>query len=535
MNGEPSLYWILPGRPPERGAAPATVGAKAYHLMRLAALNLPVPPGFVLGTGLCRRIMDDDPIAEHAIRELLREGVAHLEEATRRTFGSRRRPLLVSVRSGAAVSMPGMMQTVANVGLTEQSVRGLIRMTGNPRLAWDSLRRLIGGYAEVVHGCDPARFTAVEQRRIAREGLASVRELDSDALEALAREQLEVFRAQAGESFPADPMQQLERVAHAVFASWQSAPAREYRRLQGLDDLDGTAVTVQAMVFGNAGALSGSGVGFTRDPATGEKGLYADFLFGAQGEDVVSGRTVVESGLALEDVLPDVHEQLTRYCAILEESFGDLQDFEFTIEEGELYLLQSRSGKRTPWAALRVAVDFVREGVWSPEVARSRLAEVDLGALVRRRVAADCDAEPVARATSAGIGVASGVAVLAPARACAMHAEGRPCVLVRTDTTTVDVAGMAAADGILTARGGRTSHAAVVARQLGKVCLVGCADLRIDEKARTFRFDGHVFAEGDTITLDGEEGRIFEGSVPIDTERPTALIDELASWCRTPA
>jgi pyruvate,orthophosphate dikinase len=303
----------------------------------------------------------------------------------------------------------------------------------------------------------------------------------------------------------------------------------EYRRLHGIDDAMGTAVTVQRMVFGNAGGTSGSGVGFTRDPATGENRLYLDFLFNAQGEDVVSGRHAVTDTARLPMALPEVAQRLEELRHALESAFGDAQEFEFTVQDGRLYLLQTRTAKRTPWAALRIAVEQVREGVVAPETALARLEGIDLEAIERRRVADEGDAA-LARAVPASIGLAVG-AIALDTKACErLAARGRPAILVRADTSTEDIAGIAAAVGVLTARGGRTSHAAVVARQMGKVCLVGCTALRIDEKARTIAFGGTTRREGETICLDAESGRVLDGEPQVIVERPEGLLSEVAKW-----
>jgi pyruvate,orthophosphate dikinase len=525
MNGD--LFWILPGA--DTGPAePAVVGAKAANLMRMAELSLPVPPAFVLSTRLCGRVLERGPAGVDLDR-LLDAGIKRLERETGRVFGDLRRPLLVSVRSGAAVSMPGMMQTVLDVGLNERTVRGLIRATGNPHLAWDSFRRLVETYAEVVHGCPSQPFRHALDRRVLAEGLDDARELDALTLREITAEHLAMYRSLTGEPFPADPHEQLAAVTEAVFGSWNSRHAVEYRALHALDDLAGSAVLVQAMVFGNGGVTSGAGVGFTRDPATGDDRLYLDFLFGAQGEDVVSGRRGVAETLPLARVLPEIPHQLEQAKRTLERAFLDVQDFEFTVEEGRLYFLQTRRAKRTPWAALHVAIDLVREGIIDRATGLRRVAELDPEGIERLRVAPGSGAVPIARATPASIGVASGAAVLDPERARRASREG-PVILVRHDTATEDLAGMVASQGVLTATGGRTSHAAVVARQLGKVCLVGCPGLSIDVDKGSFAISGHTFLEGERISLDGDTGDVYAGEVEIAHERPVAALAEVARW-----
>ncbi|MHC4959251.1 MAG: PEP/pyruvate-binding domain-containing protein [Planctomycetota bacterium] len=530
MNGD--LFWILPGSDTETADA-AVVGAKAANLMRMARLALPVPPGFVLSTRLCHRVLDRGASGAGLAR-LLERGVKRLERETGRRFGDLRRPLLVSVRSGAAASMPGMMQTVLNVGLNERTVRGLIRTTGDPHLAWDSFRRLVETYAEVVHGCPPHPFRHALDRRVLAEGLDDERELDAMTLRDVTTEHLALYRSLTGEPFPPDPREQLAAVTEAVFGSWNSAPAVEYRTLNALDGLAGTAVTVQSMVFGNGGVTSGAGVGFTRDPATGEDRLYLDFLFGAQGEDVVSGRHGVVETLPLTRVLPEIPVRLEQAKQVLEREFGDIQDFEFTVQEGQLYFLQTRTAKRTPWAALHVAVDLAREGVIDRATALKRIEALDLDGLERQRLAPGSDAVPLARATPASIGVVSGAAVLDPERA-RQQAHECPVILVRHDTATEDLRGMVAAAGILTATGGRTSHAAVVARQLDKVCVVGCPGLSIDADGGSFVLAGRGFVEGEWISLDGDTGDVYAGKIDIESERPVAALAEIERWHAEPA
>ncbi len=510
-------------------APAALVGFKAHNLQAMAAAGLPVPPGFVLGTPWCAWHRRDPAVARERLREALAEWMRRLEQACGLAFGGDRRPLLVSVRSGAAVSMPGMLDTVLNVGLCDRAVHGMLRLTGNPRLVWDSYRRLVQQYAHVVCGADEAPFDALAEAAVARTGVGNARELDFESLAALARESLALYADATGAPFPQDPREQLESAAVAVLGSWGSPRAAEYRRLHGIDESLGTSVTVQRMVFGNAGGTSGAGVGFTRDPATGENRLYLDFLFNAQGEDVVSGRHAVTDTARLPASLPEVAQRLEALRGPLEAAFGDAQEFEFTVQDGRLHLLQARAAKRTPWAALRIAVEQVREGLVTPAQGLGRLAGIDLGALERRRVA-DPTEVALAEAVPASVGLAVGQVALDTAACERLRARGRPAILVRQDTRTEDIAGIALADGILTAQGGRTSHAAVVARQLGKVCLVGCRSLRIDEASRTISFGGVTLREGETVCLDAENGRVLDGEPDFVVERPEALLEEVARW-----
>ncbi|RJF87488.1 pyruvate, phosphate dikinase [Oleomonas cavernae] len=505
-----------------------TAGAKATQLWRMSRLGLNVPPAFVLPTGLCAAINRNETDALEALEQGLRDGIAPLEAATGRRFGDARAPLLVSVRSGAAQSMPGMLETILDVGLNAVSVRGLIASTGNPRLAWDSYRRFIQIYGEVVEGVPAAAFDAALAGMISSEGVDGESSLDSEALERLTHEfQAIVIRA-AGHPIPDDPMAQLSAAARAVYRSWDGARAREYRRLNGLDNLAGTAVTVQVMVFGNAGGKSGSGVAFSRNPATGANELYVDFLFDAQGEDVVAGRRMPGDAALLAARLPGPAQALAAGVKRLEREFHDIQDVEFTVEEGRLFFLQTRSAKRTPRAALRVLVDLVDEGLLDRATALARASAVDVAAAGTLRFATRPAA--IARAISASPGVASGRIAFDSASAKARASGGDPVILVRHDTSTEDVGGFAVAAGILTAVGGRTAHAAVVARQLGRVCLVGCHELTIDETGRRGEIAGLAIEDGDWLSLDGESGEIALGRQEIVTDLPQVELAAIDSW-----
>lgn len=505
------------------------VGSKAYHLMRMERLRLPVPPAFVLSTAFSHLYFKAGGRMAPDFPERLRGHMRTLESQTGKTFGGRRKPLLVSVRSGAPVSMPGMMETILNIGLTHESVLGLKRMTGNPRLAWDAYRRLVQEFAEVVYSVSSEAFDSTLASYMDKAGIDSAQELDTAALRELTGHNLDCFSRLTGKPFPQDPQEQLRLAVEAVFRSWESPRARAYRHANGIDDAMGTAVTVQAMVFGNAGGTSGAGVGFTRDPASGEPGLYLDFAFNAQGEDVVSGRRTVTLGLSLPKVLPETYAELVRVAGLLEREFRDLQDFEFTVEEGCLYLLQTRAGKRTPWAALRIAVDMVREGLIDPETALERLADYDLNALQRTRLRTHGESA-LARATSASLGVAAGRVALTSTRARELAESGEPAILVRADIATEDVVGMASAVGILAAHGARTSHAAVVARHMGKVCLVGCQGLVIEPGRSLIKLGGRVIHEGGWLSLDGDTGQVFSGRLDVEVERPEELLQIVRGW-----
>ncbi len=516
------LHLILPDTVPSKGG-PGMFGNKAWNLMLMAQAGLPVPPAFVLPTSWCQ------PEQRPLLTETLDAGITALETATGLGFGATRRPLLLSVRSGAAVSMPGMMETVLDVGLNLETVQGLIRLTGNPRLAWDSFRRLVQGYAEVVADLPTAPFDALVAAAMLRADADTERELDHRDLRALTMALLECYRTLTGKAFPTDPREQLRAAAEAVFRSWNAPKATSYRRMNNISDDAGTAVTVQTMVFGNAGGASGAGVGFTRNPATGARELYFDFQFNGQGEDVVAGRQKLHDNDRLRVVLPTVWAKLNDICHALEALFGDAQDFEFTVQSGALFLLQSRRAKRTDWAALAIAVDMVSEGLLTQADGLARLDGIDLKTVVRTSFAPPVSAV-LAVAQVASIGVASGAIALDPDAVKRLAAAGTPAILVRRETVTSDIEGMALAAGILTASGGRTSHAAVVARQLGKVCLVACPDLEIDMDHRQCRIGGTVLHENDFLSLDGNTGSVHAGRLGLVTERPERALKVIAGW-----
>ena len=523
--GLPEFFPIQPGAALAGGGA-AQVGNKAWNLMRMAQAGLPVPPAFVLPTAWCQRTSPADPAA---LRVALGRGIAGLEAASGLGFGAARRPLLVSVRSGAAVSMPGMMETVLDVGLNAETVEALVRHTGNPRLAWDSYRRLVQGYAEVVAGLATTPFDALMAAALAQAGAETERELDHRDLRALTHAMLECYRTLAGSAFPSDPHEQLAAATAAVFRSWDAPKAASYRHMQGLSGDAGTAVTVQMMVYGNAGGGSGAGVAFTRNPATGARELYFDFQFDGQGEDVVAGRQKLRDNDRLRRVLPEVWTRLDGVRHELEALFLDAQDFEFTVQSGVLFLLQARRAKRTDWAALAIAVDMVGEGLVTPDVALGRLDGIDLEAVAHTSFAPPV-LEALATAQVAGMGVASGAVALDVEAVRRLSTAGTPAILVRRDTVTSDIDGMALAAGILTASGGRTSHAAVVARQLGKVCLVACPGLEIDMEHRECSIGAAVLHEGDFLSLDGNTGAIHAGRLTPVSERPERCLAVIAAW-----
>ena len=506
-------------------ASAQTMGFKAWNLLRMAKMSLPVPPAFVLGTHYCV-----DPIARKLASHssVWRCGLRALERTTGLGFGDTRNPLLLSVRSGAPISMPGMMETLLNIGLCDMTVGGILRQTGNPRLVWDAYRRLVAMYGEVVVGLPAQLFSETTTALV---GTRDERDLDFMELRELTRRFLEVYENAAHQPFPQDPEVQLADAIEAVFASWQSSKACTYRRLNGLSDAIGTAVTVQSMVFGNAGGHSGAGVGFTRNPATGEPTLWVDFLFNAQGEDVVSGRRSANGHEELATVLPEVWNSLQEAARQLEHAFSDMQDFEFTVQDSRLFMLQTREGKRTPYAKARIALDLLDENLIDVNIARERTVGLDQDVLAQSRIVTEdgTNRMPLAHAASASNGVVIGEIALDEARTVARHGAGKSVILVRRDAETSDLTALASAAGLLTQRGARTSHAAVVARQLGKVCLIGCTELQIDEIARTIKFGDTILHEGDLMTLDGNEGTLFAGAAQTEIKYPMELLARLKS------
>lgn len=531
MSGK-SHEIVIYGIPPAESELPGkdVVGSKAHNLMRMARCGLPVPSGFVLSTDLCRRFQTHPDHALDGLDAAVGPALVALEKATGRKFGAPRRPLLLSVRSGAAISMPGMMETVLNIGLSREAVSGLVRMTGNPRLAYDCRRRLIQQYGEVVLGIRKQHFEQRMAQVLAVARARDVAELASADLKHLATEFEAVIEAETGKPFPEDPQHQLRAAIAAVLRSWSSERAKVYRHMNGIPESLGTAVTVQAMVFGNIGPDSGAGVGFTRNPADGRNDLYVDFAANAQGEDVVAGRHRASGLDELAKRAPAAYRDLVAAKDRLEHEFRDMQDFEFTVENGQLHLLQARSGKRTPLAAVRIATDLVAEGRLTPSEAVSLLQGVDLEAAEESVLQLPSGAEPLVTGTTASIGVAQGAVCFDPARLSSLSKGATGVVLVRQAAETEDVAALAQAAALITVEGARTSHAAVVARQLAKPCVVGCRNLSIDPGGRHALFGAEQLDEGTVITVDANEGRIYLGRYDVTKRRPAELIGTVEAW-----
>ncbi len=501
------------------------LGGKGANLAEMAGIGLPVPPGLTIATSVCAAFYDAGGKLPDAVQAETLAALAHIESVTGKRFGDASDPLLVSVRSGARVSMPGMMDTVLNLGLNDSTVAGLAAASGNPRFAWDSYRRFIQMYGDVVLGLDHYLFE--DALEIAKEdrGVTLDTELTADDLHGLVERYKAIVIQNWGDDFPQDPHEQLWGAIGAVFGSWRSDRARTYRRLNDIPESWGTAVTVQAMVFGNRGDTSATGVAFTRDPATGERVTYGEYLINAQGEDVVAGirtpqyltRAARERAGAraasMEEAMPVVFAELADVFALLETHYRDMQDIEFTVEDGRLWMLQTRSGKRTAKAALKIAVDMAAEGLITEAEAVLRVEAGALDQLLHPTLDPAAPRDVITRGLPASPGAASGAIVFDSDTAEARAKLGDAVILVRTETSPEDIHGMHAARGILTARGGMTSHAAVVARGMGRPCVSGAGSISIDLDARTMRAGSRVFAEGDRITLDGTSGEVMAGEV----------------------
>jgi len=518
------------------------LGGKGANLDGMAAIGLPVPPGFTITTQMCTRYYEEGENYPESLKAEVADGIAHIEAVTGKRFGDTADPLLVSVRSGARVSMPGMMDTVLNLGLNDATVEGLAAVSGDARFAWDSYRRFIQMYSDVVLGLDHGAFE--EALEIAKEdkGAFLDTELEADDWRALVAEYKSIVRKAWGRDFPQDVNEQLWGAIGAVFGSWQAERAKVYRRLNNIPGDWGTAVNVQAMVFGNMGETSATGVAFTRDPATGENAYYGEYLINAQGEDVVAGIRTPQyltkaareranaKPLSMEEAMPQTFAELAKVFEILETHYRDMQDIEFTVQQGKLWMLQTRSGKRTAKAALKIAVDMANEGLISREEAVMRVDPAALDQLLHPTLDPKAARDVIARGLPASPGAASGQIVF-DAETAQQRAElGEAVILVRIETSPEDIHGMHAARGILTARGGMTSHAAVVARGMGRPCVSGAGNLAIDSAARTLSVGGRSFAEGDIITIDGASGEVMAGQVPTVQPELAGDFGTLMEW-----
>jgi pyruvate,orthophosphate dikinase len=503
------------------------LGGKGVGLAEMTSLGVPVPAGFTITTDACRAAMAAGGDLPEGLPAEIDEHIERLEAAAGKRFGSSDDPLLVSVRSGAAVSMPGMMDTILNLGLSDEAVEGLAARTGNARFAYDSYRRLIQMFGEVVEGIDAHRFETALTTLKRERGVQQDTDLSADDLRGLVETFRGIYRDDTGRDFPEDAHDQLMRAVRAVFASWDNPRARVYRRAHGIPDDLGTAVNVVQMVFGNKGDRSGTGVAFTRNPSTGQSGLYGEFLANAQGEDVVSGIRTPQPLESMGSTLPDAFAQLLETMKALERHYRDVQDIEFTVEDERLYLLQTRSAKRTAAAALKAAVDMVEQDLITREEAVARIDPAQLDQLLHPTIDPEAPVEPAAKGLNASPGAASGGIVFDADTAVDRSKDG-PVILVRWETTPDDIHGMIAAQGILTVHGGMTSHAAVVARGMGKPCVAGCEELSLEDG--TARIGDATLGEGDLITIDGGTGRVFVGAVPLVPPRLNEDFETILVW-----
>lgn len=522
------VYFFGNGRADGHGKMKDILGGKGAGLAEMTRIGIPVPPGFTISTEVCRIFYENKKQISSNVVKSIDENLRKLERIIGKKFGDSADPLLVSVRSGSKFSMPGMMDTILNLGLNDKSIEGISEKTGNPRFAWDAYRRFIQMFSGVVLRVDKGDFEKILENIKHSYGVKQDVDLGVAALKEVVAKYKELVKEKTKDNFPQDPIAQLYMAINAVFLSWYNPRAIFYRKQYGIPDDLGTAVNVQAMVFGNIDENSGTGVGFTRDPATGENTLYAEYLMNAQGEDVVAGIRTPKQIYALEREMPAVYKELAQMAKTLEKHFRDMQDFEFTIEEGKLYLLQTRSGKRTGIASAKVAYDMVKERLITKEEALLRVAPEHLEQFLFPIFNPDekKNFKQITKGLAASPGAAAGRMALSTETAVDMNKKGERVILVRKETSPDDIHGMAASQGVLTARGGRTSHAAVVGRQMGKVCIVGAEEIIVDEEDKSFRAGDITVTEGDYISIDGFEGKVYLGDVPVFPSEVIQVIEE---------
>lgn len=506
------------------------LGGKGANLAEMTNIGLPVPPGLTLTTETCKEYFNAGKKFPEGMEKQLWDNLKTVEEKIGKKFGDVKDPLLVSVRSGAPVSMPGMMDTILNLGLNDETVEGLIKITGNPRFSLDSYRRFVQMFGDVVMGVEHYHFELALESQKKQQGVTDDKDLDAESLRKLITEYKNIVRRETGEEFPFKPEDQLLKAIEAVFASWYNPRAEVYRKLNRISEDLGTAVNVQCMVFGNMGDDSGTGVAFTRNPSTGEKKLYGEYLMNAQGEDVVAGIRTPLPISKLESDSPEVYAQFVEICGILEKHYRDMQDIEFTIQNNHLYMLQTRNGKRTAHAAVQVAVDMVNEGLITKEEAIMRVDPSSLDQLLHRQIDPKVKLDVLATGLPASPGAASGHIVFSANEADRRGINGEKVILVRTETTPDDIHGIVAAQGVLTSRGGMTSHAAVVARGMGKCCVCGCDALNVDVVNKTITVGNIVLHENDFISLDGGTGRVAKGKVTLIDPVLSDAFQTFLSW-----
>ncbi|MCM8806476.1 MAG: pyruvate, phosphate dikinase, partial [Candidatus Omnitrophica bacterium] len=523
------IYFFGEGKAEGTGEMKDLLGGKGAGLAEMTNAGIPVPPGFTITTEVCRYYYQNNKKLPEDFDEELKKYLKKLEKVTGKKFGDPKNPLLVSVRSGAKYSMPGMMDTILNLGLNDESVKGLAESTQNERFAYDAYRRFIQMFGNVVMGIDKNEFEKILEEKKKEKGVHYDADLDAESLKEIVEKFKKIYKEKTGEDFPQDPMFQLKKAINAVFESWNNPRAITYRKLNKIPDDLGTAVNIVTMVFGNMGNDSGTGVGFTRNPSTGEKEFYGEYLTNAQGEDVVAGIRTPKPISELEKEMPEVYKQLKEITEKLEKHYRDVQDFEFTIERGKLYMLQTRTGKRTPLAAVKIAVDMVKEGLITKEEAIMRVEPSQIDQLLHPIIDPKAKVEPVAKGLPASPGAVSGKIVFTADKAEKLG-KTEPVILVREETSPDDIHGMAVAKGILTSRGGMTSHAAVVARGMGKPCVVGCGEIQIDEEKGIMKIKDKELKEGDWITIDGGTGNVIIGQVPTIEAGITGEFKILMEW-----
>ncbi|MGI6406222.1 MAG: pyruvate, phosphate dikinase [Syntrophaceticus sp.] len=526
MQGKKYVYLFDEGN----GEMKDLLGGKGAGLAEMTKLGLPVPPGFTITTEACNEYDVTKKELPAGVEEQIKDALQSLEKKVGKTFGGSKNPLLLSVRSGAKVSMPGMMDTILNLGLNDQTVQVLAEATGNERFALDCYRRFIQMYGEIVLNVEFNRFEDALEKNKRRYRVEYDHELQAEHLKKVLDEYKEIIKSSTGSEFPQEPMEQLNKAVMAVFESWNNPRARVYRKVNKIPDDLGTAVNVQAMVFGNTGKNSGTGVAFTRDPATGENVIFGEYLINAQGEDVVAGIRTPQPISKLQEEMPEAFEQFKNTCSLLEKHYRDLQDIEFTIEQGKLYLLQTRSGKRTAAASVKIAVDMVKEDLISKEEALLRVNPEQLNQVLHKRLDTKIQFDVLAKGLPASPGAASGYVVFDANEAERCGQNGDKVILVRMETTPDDIHGLIMAQGVLTSRGGMTSHAAVVARGMGKPCVCGCEALNIDYKAKKMTVGELEIKEGDLITIDGSTGQVILGDIPLIAPEMGEELRLLLQW-----
>ncbi len=524
------VYYFGGGKAEGNGQMKDLLGGKGAGLAEMTNLGIPVPPGFTITTEACNEYFKNGGKYPDGLWEQVLENLKKIEKEMNLKFGDPERPLLVSVRSGAKFSMPGMMDTVLNLGLTDKTLQGLIKMTNNERFAYDAYRRFITMFSSIVMGIDRMKFEELLEKKKEEVGARYDSDLSAEDLKELVEEYKKLYRKEIRQPFPDDPYEQLRMAINAVFNSWNGERAKTYRRLHGIPDDLGTAVNVCTMVFGNMGDNSGTGVAFTRDPSTGEKKFYGECLMNAQGEDVVAGIRTPLPVEKLKEKVPEAYEELMEIYKKLENHYRDMLDIEFTIQEGKLYMLQTRVGKRTARAALKIAIDMVNEGLIDKKTAVMRVDPEQLDQLLHPMIDPKAKAKKIAKGLPASPGAAVGKAVFTAADAEKWAQKGEKVILVRLETSPEDIGGMHAAQGILTARGGMTSHAAVVARGMGKPCVAGCGDLNINEKKKFFTVKDIKVKEGDYITIDGSTGDVMLGQVSLVQPQMTGDFATFMQW-----